>query len=167
MLLAGLCVLFVAEKKDLFRPRSRGRGAVFGESLRQLGRTVRQTAADPGLKSFVLMGAAGMAAYGTVEEFDTLYGLHVGVPAAFIGLWGGALRFAVVAIGAALASLASFLTTGAGMGLGILLGLAAEHWGLPALFRGGAVLSIASMAIYAALTARRKQALRTKARREG
>ena len=69
-----------------------------------------------------------MAAYGTVEEFDTLYGLHVGVPAAFIGLWG-ALRFAVVAIGAA--------------------------------------LSIASMAIYAALTARRKQALLTKARREG
>jgi hypothetical protein len=134
--------------------------------------------------AFVLMGTAVMAVYGTVEEFDTLYGLHLGVPAAFIGLWG-ALRFAVVGIGAALASLlrrrlslfrtgrllawmlgaglalllgtlsslASFLTTGSSMGLGILLGLAADHWGLPALFRIGAALSMAA-AVYAMSCAR-------------
>jgi hypothetical protein len=58
VLLAGLCVLFVAEKKEMFRPRGLGRGSVFGDSLRRLGRAVRETAAAPGLTAFVLIGAA-------------------------------------------------------------------------------------------------------------
>jgi hypothetical protein len=236
VLLAGLCALGVAEKGKLFRSQGRGRGAAFGDSLRQLGRAVRETAAVPGLKAFGLLGVAFMAAYGTVEEFDTLYGLHLGVPEGFIGLWG-ALRFAVVGGGAALASLlrrrlslirtgrllvwmlgaglalllgtfsasawvaplyfayygmfasadvlyqgslqrripsssratlsslVSFLTTGLSMGLGILLALAAERWGLPALFRGGAALSMAAVAVYAATTARRANDHRAKAAR--
>ncbi len=225
VLLAGLCVLGVAEKKDLPCSRGWGRRAAPGGSMRQLGQAVRETAAAPGLKAFILMGAAFIAAYGTVEEFDTLYGLRVGVPERFIGLWG-ALRFVVVGVGAALASvlrrrlalfragrllawmmgsglalllgtlfasawtaplyfayygmfasadviyqgalqrripsssratltsLVSFLTTGLSMGLGILLGLAADRWGLPAVFRGGAALSIAAVSAYAVLAAR-------------
>ncbi len=233
VLASGLCVLGVPERRDRLRSGARGRGrcrsgarrASVAGSLRRLGQAVRETAAAPGLKAFLWMGAAFIAAYGTVEEFDTLYGLHVGVPEGFIGLWG-ALRFAVVGAGAALASvlrrrlalfrtgrllawmmgsglallagslfatawasplyfayyamfgsadviyqgalqrripssgratlfsLVSFLTTGLSMGLGILLGLAADRWGLPAVFRGGAALSLAAVGAYAVLTAR-------------
>jgi hypothetical protein len=225
VLASGLCILFVPERKELFRSRWRRRGVALGSSVRQLARSVRETAAAPGLKAFLLLGIAFIAVYGTVEEFDTLYSLHIGVPERFVGLWGS-LRFAVVGAGAAFASrlrrrlllfrtgrllawmigsglalllgalfasawgaplyfayygmfataevvyqgtlqrripsssratmssLVSFLTTGASTGLGILLGLAADRWGLPALFWGGAFVSLAAAVAYAALAGR-------------
>jgi hypothetical protein len=222
MVLAGVCVLFIFERRD--RPPVRAVRTAPG-SLRRIGQAVREAAAIPGLPLLVAMGSLVGATYGSVDEFDSLYGTLLGIPVSFIGLWGAA-RFLVEGIGAAtsgllrralglyrprmlalwilaaglvlllgtllpkpalaplyvayyamiaaalvvyegalqrtisggratVASLASFLSTGAGMGLGILFGFVAQRWGLSALFHTGAAITMIAAAGYALLTGRR------------
>jgi len=69
--------------------------------------------------------------------------------------WGALQRRIPSPSRATLTSLVSFLTTSLSLGLGVLLGWVADLWGLPALFRMGAALSIAAVAIYAALRGRK------------
>jgi predicted MFS family arabinose efflux permease len=225
MMMAGLCVLLIAERKETFRIRKPKSGAGRAGSLFRLGQAIREAARIPGLTLFIMLGSVVGASYGTVEEFDTLYGRRLGVPVGFIGLWG-AFRFMVEGAGAALSpvlrrrfrlyrpgrlmlwmlaaglvllfgtlsptpllaplyfayygmiapalviyqgafqrrigstgratlsSLASFLSNGAGMGLGILFGLITQHWGLSALFRSGAAVTMIAVALYALYSAR-------------
>jgi MFS family permease len=160
VLLAGMCVLGVREKNR----RARSDAGFRAPDLRELGRSIRQAVAAPGLAAFGLLGAAFMAAYGTMEEFDTLYGLHVGLPVRFAGLWG-ALRLAVVGVGAALAAWlrrrlslsrpARLLAWMAGAGLALLAGtLYARAWAVPLYFAYYFLFASADVVYWGALQRR-------------
>jgi hypothetical protein len=98
----------------------------------------------------LLLGALFASAWGA-----PLYFAYYGMFATAEVVYQGTLQRRIPSSSrATMSSLVSFLTTGASTGLGILLGLAADRWGLPALFWGGAFVSLAAAVAYAALAGR-------------
>ena len=125
VLLAGVCALFVAES----RGRDGDRRAAFGDSLRELGRSVRQAVAAPGLAACGLLGAAFMAGAGLALLAGTLSASAWAVPLYFayyllfasadVVYWGALQRRIPSSSRATLTSLVSFQTTGLSLGLGV------------------------------------------------
>lgn len=72
------------------------------QGLRAFLREVQSALLLPGVAVFVLLGTLYVAIPGSTEEFDQLFGLHVGVPLAAIGVWG-ASRHGAEAVGRLLA----------------------------------------------------------------
>ncbi len=113
---AGLCVLPMDENRGARVKQSTGDGSS-GEgssgnvrpeggaqvrSVRELVRMSREVFSLRGMTALVAFGSIAGGAYGMLDEYDTLFGVRVGVPVAFIGFWG-AVRFGLEAAGGLLA----------------------------------------------------------------
>ena len=125
-----------------------GAGAALSRVLRRRLRLYR-----PGRLLLWMLAASLVLLAGTLTPsplLAPLYFAYYAMIAPALIVYEGALQRRLGPSGrATVSSLASFLTTGAGMGLGLLFGLTAEGLGLPALFRIGAVVTMASVAGYA------------------
>ena len=212
MLLGALCIIPLADT----RPRTAQQKP--GTVIRSIIASMRAAWKIPGMAALVVFGSIAGAAYGVLDEYDTIFGEYRGVPLALVGVWG-AFRFMLEGAGsllapvlrtrlhihkpqrlalwciaaavllvigasgpdfvlplyfifycmmaafeilfqgiiqrriesdcrASFASFASFLYSGAGIGIGLLFGAAAGRKGLPVLFITGACIIILSSCGY-------------------
>lgn len=137
---AGLCVVPMDEDRRERVKRAAEDGSSGDDvpedgatvrSVRELVRMSREIFSLRGMAALVAFGSLAGGAYGMLDEYDTLFGVQVGVPVALIGFWG-AVRFGLEAAGGIIAPRLNRITFGrhltgpaalaAAAGLALLLG---------------------------------------------